>query len=144
MMYRANDRQSIHLPGQMRYVFADLDAGDGAGDGLELAAHLRRSLRLGVPGVEMADAAPTIQDDASPRPSKAAADRRAFRRATAQREIIRQRQTQQADPATAQKTTACKRIVIAVRKSRTIHDGTPQAGGWGLGCGGRSCRQLLN
>jgi hypothetical protein len=45
---RANDGGTMHPPGHLRQVLANPDSGGAGGDGLELAAHLDRSVRLHV------------------------------------------------------------------------------------------------
>ncbi len=60
----ADEGAAVHLPGQARQQLAHLDAGDGGGDRLELAANLGRGVRLHVPHVEVAGAAVEEDEDA--------------------------------------------------------------------------------
>ena len=53
VMGRADERAAVHLPGELRQVLAEVHAGHARRDRLELAANLRRRVRLHVPHVEM-------------------------------------------------------------------------------------------
>jgi hypothetical protein len=53
----ADDGEPVHLLGQQRQHFAEADAGHVGRDGAEFAAHLGRSLGLGIEGFVVRDAA---------------------------------------------------------------------------------------
>ena len=48
MAERTDQRELVHLPGELRQMLADLDAGHVGGDRLELAAELGRGIGLEV------------------------------------------------------------------------------------------------
>ncbi len=71
--YRTDDRELVHLRGEERQVFANLDSRNFRGDGLELAANFRRRIHLQIEHVLMRRAArQENHDDSFVRASRAA------------------------------------------------------------------------
>ena len=61
---RAHQRRVVHEARGQRQVLADVQARHAGGDGLELAADIRRGIRLQVEGFELAGRAVQIKQDA--------------------------------------------------------------------------------
>ena len=64
MVHGPHQRELLRMLGQLRQVFAVIDARRGGGDVLENSADFRGRLRLGVEGLVMAHAAPSVHDNA--------------------------------------------------------------------------------
>ena len=69
MVHRAHNGELLCMPGDLRHVFGNLDSGGRGRDRLELAANFLRRVRLRIPAVELADAAPAEQYDTGLRPA---------------------------------------------------------------------------
>ena len=78
--HRADDRVPVGQPGEPGEQLADPDAGDGRGDGPELAPDAGRGVGLGVEGVELRGAAEGEQQDAAPGAAEARVGRGGRRR----------------------------------------------------------------
>ena len=64
VIYRAYDRKLVRMFRDQRDVFAKMNARGGGLDMLKLATKFRRSLRLRVKRLEVAHAAPRVNNDA--------------------------------------------------------------------------------
>ena len=96
MRHRANDRQMVHLPGQVRNRVGEADARHAGGDGPHFAANLGDRIRLGIKGVVMRQPAVQPDEDGAARPRRMLGTLRAPQKAG-------QRQTQAAQGAGEQK-----------------------------------------
>jgi hypothetical protein len=73
--HRADQNQLVHALGQLRQVFANLDAGDFGADGSELAANFRRRIHFEIEDILVRRAArQENHDDGFVRPSNARLD----------------------------------------------------------------------
>ena len=65
MRDRSDNGQFVCTTGKMLKVFADVDAGDIGGDGMELTPKLVRGIGLKIPGILLGGATPHEQEDAA-------------------------------------------------------------------------------
>ena len=95
--HTADDREAMRLFREPGHVLTEAYAGDRRGNRAELAADVATRVRLGIPRVEVAHAAPGEQDDARARGARSP-DSRSNHRVRgarfAQRENLRYRQAQ--------------------------------------------------
>jgi hypothetical protein len=106
---RADDRQVVRLPTQVRQVFAELDAGRARRDGAERAAVLGRGVGLHVPGVDVRR--PAAEPDQDGRLRYTAANRRLGYPGTGQVDA------EEAEPAGDQERSPIERVMTAARES---------------------------
>jgi len=105
---RANQRKLVHVLGDLRHVFADLNAVHIGRDRLELAAKLDRGLGLEVPGIHRAQ--PAVQEEKDQRDFLGGFPQ--FCGLSLQLQQTRQRQTEQAGGPHTQEVAAFDAVTI--------------------------------